>query len=55
MSRREALRALGLDDGADVPTIKRACRGPVKKIHPDQGGSAELAARVQAAQDALPG
>jgi hypothetical protein len=55
MSRREALRVLGLDDGADVLAIKQAYRRLMKKVHPDQGGSAELAARVRAAHDALLG
>lgn len=55
MSRREALRVLGLDDGADAEAIRRAYRRLMKKVHPDQGGSAELASRVQAARDALLG
>jgi hypothetical protein len=55
MSRREALRVLGLDEGADVQAITQADRRLMKKVHPDQGGSAELAAQVQAARDALVG
>jgi hypothetical protein len=55
MSRREALSVLGLDESADVPAIKQAYRRLMKKLHPDQGGSAELAARVRAAYVTLLG
>jgi hypothetical protein len=55
MSRTEALRILGLDDGADAEAIRHAYRRLMKRVHPDQGGSAELAARVRAAHDALLG
>ncbi|SDZ96634.1 DnaJ domain-containing protein [Rubrimonas cliftonensis] len=55
MSRREALRVLGLDDGADEAAVRAAYRRLMKKVHPDQGGTAELAARVQAARDVLLG
>jgi hypothetical protein len=55
MSRREALTTLGLDEGADAEAIRAAHRRLMKKVHPDQGGSAALAARVQAARDTLLG
>lgn len=55
MSRREAFRVLGLDEAADVEAIREAYRRLMKKVHPDQGGSAELAARVRAARDVLIG
>jgi curved DNA-binding protein CbpA len=55
MSRREALTTLGLDEGADADAIRAAHRRLMKKVHPDQGGSAALAARVQAARDTLLG
>jgi hypothetical protein len=55
MSQGEALRVLGLDESADAEAIRAAYRRLMMKVHPDQGGSAELAAQVQAARDALLG
>lgn len=55
MSRHEALTTLGLAEGADAEAIRAAHRRLMKKVHPDQGGSAALAARVQAARDTLLG
>lgn len=55
MNRREALGVLGLGEDADAAAIRGAYRRLMKKVHPDQGGSAALAARVQAARDALLG
>jgi len=53
MDRDEARRVLGLPSGADAETIRAAHRRLVAKVHPDQGGSAELAGRVNAARDIL--
>ncbi len=55
MSRPDALRVLGLDEGADASAVRAAYRRLMKKVHPDQGGSAELAARVREARDVLLG
>lgn len=49
----EAHRVLGVASGADAETIRAAHRRLVARVHPDHGGSAELAARVNAARDVL--
>ena len=46
-------RLLGLDPGASLEQIREAHRRLIAKVHPDAGGSAELATRVNAARDAL--
>ncbi|MES2498594.1 MAG: DnaJ domain-containing protein [Pseudomonadota bacterium] len=53
MDMDEARRVLGVAPGADVDAIRAAHRRLVAKVHPDQGGSAELAGRVNAARDIL--
>ena len=53
MSREEAGRVLGVDPGADSETIRAAHRRLSAKVHPDQGGSSELAATVNRARDIL--
>jgi len=53
MKADEARRILDLPIGADAATIRAAHRRLVARVHPDQGGSAELAARVNAARDIL--
>jgi DnaJ homolog subfamily C member 19 len=49
----EARRILGVDAQAGAAEIREAHRRLVAKVHPDQGGSAELAIRVNAARDIL--
>jgi DnaJ family protein C protein 19 len=49
----EARRLLGLGEGATVEEVREAHRRLIAKVHPDAGGSAELATRVNAARDAL--
>lgn len=55
MSREEALAVLGLSEGATAEEIKAAHRRLIQRMHPDVGGSAELAARINRAKDVLLG
>jgi hypothetical protein len=55
MTRAEALDILGLAEGADEDAIRAAHRRLMRSAHPDQGGSAWLAARINAARDFLLG
>ena len=55
MSREEALAVLGLSEGATGEEIKSAHRRLIQRMHPDVGGSAELAARINRAKDVLLG
>ncbi|GJD33772.1 DnaJ domain-containing protein [Methylobacterium aerolatum] len=53
MTQEEAYQILGLQRGAATEEIRTAHRTLMKRAHPDQGGSAEGAARLNAARDRL--
>jgi hypothetical protein len=53
MSEDLAYQVLGLQKGAPREAIVRAHRSLMQKLHPDHGGSTDLAARVNEAKDVL--
>ena len=53
MPVEDARRLLGLTETASLDDIRSAHRRLISKVHPDLGGSAELAERVNVARDTL--
>ena len=53
MTRREAYQILGIDSSASQEEIHQAWRQLIKGVHPDSGGSAFLAAKINTARDIL--
>jgi len=53
MSRREAASTLGVADTASSEAVQAAYARLIRRTHPDQGGTAGLAAQLNAARDVM--
>ncbi len=53
MNAADARALLGVGEGASLVEIRAAHRRLITRVHPDAGGSAELANRVNVARDTL--
>ena len=53
MPSAEARALLGLEEQASAEEVREAHRRLIARVHPDTGGSAGLATRVNAARDVL--
>ena len=53
MSRAEALKVLGLEEGASEADVRAAHKRLIQQTHPDKGGTNYLAAKINEAKDVL--
>ena len=53
MTHEEAYKILGLEPGASAVEVRKAHRSLMQRVHPDRGGNAFLAQRVNEARDVL--
>jgi DnaJ homolog subfamily C member 19 len=53
MTPRDAAKLLDIAPDANADVINSAHRRIISKVHPDAGGTAELAARINQARDVL--
>ncbi|MBA3896420.1 MAG: J domain-containing protein [Sphingomonadaceae bacterium] len=53
MPRDAAAKLLGVAPDADAGAVADAHRRLIARVHPDAGGSAELAAQINRARDAM--
>jgi hypothetical protein len=55
MSKKESYQILGLEPDASDAEVRDAHRRLMKQVHPDRGGSAALAAKINEAKDRILG
>jgi DnaJ homolog subfamily C member 19 len=53
MGKGEAAKLLGLAPDANAEAVLDAHRRLIAKVHPDAGGNAELASRINLARDTM--
>jgi DnaJ homolog subfamily C member 19 len=53
MGKGEAAKLLGVAADADIEAVLDAHRRLIAKVHPDAGGNAELASRINLARDTM--